>query len=46
MKAEREVSGTKISNEVDKYKSGAEKCRNEADKYMNEAEKFKSKLDR
>jgi lipid II:glycine glycyltransferase (peptidoglycan interpeptide bridge formation enzyme) len=53
LKAEWEVSGTKISDEVNKYKCEAErcknevdKCRNEADKCRNEAKKCKSKLGR
>jgi hypothetical protein len=47
LKVEREQSGTKISVEIDKYKTEAERCKieaerskNEADKCRNEAEKY------
>jgi predicted nucleotidyltransferase len=53
LKVEREQSGTKISAEVDKYKTEAERCKieaerskNEADKCMNEVKKYKSKVDK
>jgi uncharacterized coiled-coil DUF342 family protein len=53
LKLERELSGTQVSNEADKYKSEAErnknevdKCREEAEKYREETEKYKSKLER
>jgi uncharacterized membrane protein YdbT with pleckstrin-like domain len=46
LKLERELSGTQVSDEADKYKSEAERNKNEADKCREEAEKYKSKLER
>jgi len=53
LKAERELTQTNISNEMEKYKNEvkrckneAERCKNEVDKCNNEAEKYKSKLGR
>jgi hypothetical protein len=46
LKLERELSGTQVSDEADKYKSEAERSKNEADKCREEAEKYKSKLER
>jgi hypothetical protein len=40
------LSVTKVSDELDKYKSEAERCKNEVDKCREEAEKYKSKLER
>jgi hypothetical protein len=40
------LSGTQVSDEVDKYKSEAKRCKNEADKRREEVEKYNSKLER
>jgi hypothetical protein len=46
LKLERELSGTQVSDEADKYKSEAERNKNEVDKCREKTEKYKSKLER
>jgi hypothetical protein len=46
LKLERELSGTQVLDEVDKYKSEAERNKNEADKCREEAKKKKKKKEK